>query len=278
MLSKGCVSSATVTPGASTEISTVVNGDAAFNARTTRRAVELLLSASRVRGKVKLEQDVQTPIGSGFGASAASATSAVYSVAAAAGISRAKPDLAMFAHRAEVLEQTGLGTVSVIYDAVGAGAITLPGEPGRAEFLTVRVPRDTRLVTAFVAPYDKKDALSSETVSRKINRLGHDSLLSFLSDPTLDTLASEGERFSSALGLESTEVKKLIALAKSAGASHASQNMIGYSIHSLVGSEGVPRVAKALAGYSSAVRVDVFEVGTRKAGVASASRTSRDPS
>jgi pantoate kinase len=214
-----------------------------------------------------LDQDVQTPIGSGFGASASSATSAVYAVAAAAGIERPKSDLALFAHRAEILEQTGLGTVSVIYDAVGAGAITVPGEPGKARFVTVNVPRGTRIVTGFMAPYDKKDALSSVSVSERINRLGHESLATFLSDPTLETLATEGERFSASLGLESPEVKKLIELAKSAGADHASQNMIGYSVHSLVSADGAERVANALRTYSNAVRVDVFEVGTRKAGV-----------
>lgn len=267
VLSKGCTSTAAVSPGVDHRMTTVVNGDPSFDARTTRRAVGLLLSSAGVERRVALDQDVQTPIGSGFGASAASATSAVYAVAGAAGIRKPKQELALFAHQAEVLEQTGLGTVSVIFDEVGAGAITVPGEPGRAKFVTVDVPRGTRIVTAFMAPYDKKDALSSSSVSRRINELGRASLLGFLSDPTLDNLASEGERFSSALGLESVEVKKLIALAKSAGASHASQNMIGYSIHSLVSSEGAGRVAQALRGYGKGARVDEFEVGSRKAGV-----------
>lgn len=272
VLSKGTTTSATVLPDRDSEISTVVNGDASYNARTTRRTVELLLAASEVKAKVSLVQDVQTPIGSGFGASAASATSAVYAVARAAGIRKRKAELALFAHRAEILEQTGLGTVSVIFDAVGAGVITVPGEPGTAKFVTVQVPAGTKIVTAFVAPFDKRDVFSSKSVSDRVNRLGHESLLSFMSDPTLDTLASEGERFSEALGLESVEVKKLIKLAKSAGAAHASQNMIGYSVHSLVGPEGADRVANALQGYSRNIRVDVFEVGTRRARVVSPSR------
>ena len=229
--------------------------------------MNLLLSGLGKAPRVSLDQEVQTPIGSGFGASASSATSAVYAVAAAAGLEGSKAELALFAHRAEILEQTGLGTVSVIFDAIGAGAITVPGEPGRATFVTVDVPKETRIVTAFVAPYDKKDALSSSSVSERINRLGHESLASFLSDPTLDTLAEEGERFSASLGLESREVKKLIELAKSAGAAHASQNMIGYSVHSLVSADGAESVARALKGYSDAIRVDIFEVGKRKAGV-----------
>jgi len=259
---------ATLEPEGSGKVTTRVNGEADYNARTTRRAAELLLTESgHPKADVMIDQTVDTPIGSGFGASAAAATSAVYAVADAAGIEREKRELALYAHRAEILESTGLGTVSVIFDEVGAGAITIPGEPGKAKFVTVEVPSETRLVTAFIAPYDKKDALSSPSVSERINRLGHESLLSFLSDPTLDTLAREGERFSSALGLESSEVKKLIGLAKSAGAAHASQNMIGYSVHSLADTDRAEKVAEALRSYGGRVRVDVFEVGSRRAGV-----------
>jgi pantoate kinase len=218
ILSKGSTTTAEVLTGGENAFSDVVNGDASYNARTTRRAVELLLAGTGAKANVSLVQEVQTPIGAGFGASAASATSAVYATARALGVQKSRPEIALFAHNAEILEQTGLGTVSVIFDAIGAGAITIPGEPGRAKFVAVGVPDGTRIVTAFVAPFDKKDALSSEPVTQRINRLGRDSLLSFLSDPTLDNLASEGERFSGALGLESVEVKKLIGLAKSAGA------------------------------------------------------------
>jgi len=266
ILSKGSTTSATILSSKVNTLTDVVNGDVSYDARTTRRAVKLLLSGTGVKAKVSLVQEVQTPIGAGFGASAASATSAVYAVAHAAGIEKQRSEIALYAHNAEILEQTGLGTVSVIFDAVGAGAITLSGEPGRAKFVTVRVPDGTRIVTAFIAPFDKKDALSSKSVSQRINTLGHESLHNFLSDPSLDTLAREGERFSGELGLESVEVKKLIKLAKSAGATHASQNMIGYAIHSVVGADDAERVATALLGYSRDVRVDVFEVGTRKAG------------
>jgi pantoate kinase len=279
ILSKGTVTKAAYNPGGGLRLDTKVDGDVAYNARTTRRAVNLLLSASDVReGRLSLEQTVETPIGGGFGASAAAATSAVIATSAVVGIHGPKKELALFAHRAEILEQTGLGTVSVIFDAVGAGAITVPGEPGKAEFVNVPVPRDLRIVTAFIAPYDKKDALSSKTLITRINSLGLSALERFLSDPCLDVLAEEGDRFSKGLGLESPEVKKLIATAKRAGAMHASQNMIGYSIHSLVDSDRAEKVADALRGVNKGVRVDVFEVGWQKAGVLGLSRRPKGPS
>ena len=254
-------------------MTTVVNGDLKFGARTTRRAVGLLLAASKPSFKVlHLDQVVGPPIGSGFGASAASATSAVYAAAAAMGITGTKRDFALFAHRAEITEQTGLGTVSVVYDGAGAGAIVVPGEPGAAEFLNVDVPKDTRIVTACISPYDKKDALSSGKVREKINRLGDMALQGFLADPSIDTLAEEGERFSRNLGLETPEVRKLERVAKAAGAMYASQNMIGYAIHALVHASEAKKVADALSGLNPIVRVDVFEVGTNRAGVVQVTR------
>jgi len=272
ILSKGTMTTAAFVPSEGNELITSVNGDRFYDARTTRRAVALLVSSAGRQGKIAITQRVDTPIGGGFGASAASSTSAVYAAASALAVSTSKKDLALFAHKAEILEQTGLGTVSVIYDSVGAGAITAPGVPGVARFVNVSVPKTTRIVTAFVAPYDKKDALSSKSVSEKINRLGRESLRAFLDDPSLDNLALQGERFSSSLGLESPEVSKLISLAKSAGADYASQNMIGYSVHSITNAESAGKVARGMATLGKGVRVDVFDVGSTRAGVVPPSR------
>lgn len=256
-----------------------VNGDPAYDARTTLRAVGLFAAeVGGGLGAIELDQVVGPPIGAGFGSSASSATSAVYALASAAGVRLPKTRLALFAHRAEILEQTGLGTVSVIYDHLGAGAIAVAGEPGEARFVRARVPRGTKVVTAYVGPYDKREALSSPSVRGRVNALGREALSAFLSDPTLDCLALQGELFSERLGAESPEVRRLIAAAKSAGAEYASQNMVGHSVHSVAAEEDAPKIARAMKGVGSGVRVDVFEVGTKRAGVLGPSRRSRGPS
>ena len=250
-----------------------MNGDPAYDARTTKRAVALLTSAvPSAAGRVELDQRVRVPIGAGFGSSAASATSAVYALGAAARARVSKKDLAWLAYRAETEEETGLGTVSVVYDHSGAGAITSPGGPGEATFVRARVPKGTRVVTGTMGPFDKRGALSSPSVGQRVNELGRDALGAFLADPTLDCLAAQGERFSGRLGLETPEVKKLEARAKSAGALHASQNMIGYAVHCIADESSAPRVSRALRGVGAGVRVDVFDVGTSSAAVLGPSR------
>jgi pantoate kinase len=267
VLSKGTESKVTFVPNERFGISTVVNGDSDYNARTTHRALDLFAAAHPFGGKLVVEQRVDTPIGSGFGASAASAISAVYAASAALGLRLSKHELASYAHRAEIIERTGLGTVSVAYRGIGAGAIIKAGEPGIARFRIVKTPGDLRIVTAFLAPYDKNDAISSRTISKRIDILGRQALASFLQDPTLETLTAEGEKFSKGLGLESRVVKKLISVAKSSGALSASQNMIGYAIHALADEDRCGRVQAELRRAAPAARVDVFRVGGVRAGV-----------
>ena len=209
------------------------------------------------------------PVGCGFGASAAASISAVYAAAGALGLRLPRRELAYHAHVAEILRKTGLGTASVAYDATGAGVITVPGGPGISKFLNVRVPPDTKIVTASLGPFRKSGAISNPDMVWKINKAGLVALRRVQEHPTLDMLASQGEWFSENVGLMSPEVKSLAETAISAGASHASQNMIGHAIHAIVDGDHADRVARALKAAPTRPRVDVFEVGRLRAHVIS---------
>jgi pantoate kinase len=262
-LSKGVLSRASVERvGRGNAVSVIVNGDSAYDARTTRRALSILFERyGPTFGKLLLEQSVDVPIGAGFGASAASAVSAVYAAASALGVDAPRSALARCAYDAEILEQTGLGTVSVAYAATGAGAITSPGPPGVARFLNVKVPDETRLVTASLAPYEKRDALSSPERASRIVRLGDEALRRFLDNATFTGLAEAGEWFSKNLELRTGEVGKLTEAASAAGASYTGQNMIGHVVHSLAREDDVAAVVRALNKTGMNPRIDVFEVG-----------------
>jgi pantoate kinase len=157
--------------------------------------------------------------------------------------------------------------VSAIYDDVGAGAITIAGGPGFAEFLHVKVPRGLKLVTASQSPYRKTDTLSSATMRRRVNNLGAEALRIVTDNPTFDTLLNAGESFARKLGLETSEIRSLIRLAEANGATHASQNMIGYAIHSVAREQDVPRLVAKLGSSKPLPWVQVYDFGTAKAGV-----------
>ncbi len=254
--------------GGEGRIEVIVDGDPKYRATTTRKAVELLFAdRGWPKGTLTLEQSMGVPVGYGFGASAAAAISGVYATAAAMGLRLAKRELAYYAHVADIVEQTGLGTVSVTYDGTGAGVITRAGAPGVSKFLNVEYPSGTRIVTASLAPFKKSDAISRRDTVRRINELGDKARRRVTASPNLETLASEGERFSEGLGLMTPEVRDLVKLAKASGASHASQNMIGYAVHALTTAARAEAVAATLRGSSPKPLVEVFEIGTQRAGV-----------
>lgn len=269
MLSKGVTTTATFNEAWGEErVEVVVDGDPDYSARTTRKAVELLLSDhAHPRGLLVLEQSMGVPVGYGLGASAAAAISGVYAAAAVLGLRLAKRELAYYAHVADIVEQTGLGTVSVTYDGIGAGVITRAGAPGISKFLNVVIPSGTRIVTASIAPYRKSDAISKPKTVRRINELGDRARRCVAASPTLETLALQGELFSEGLGLMTLEVRDLAKLAKASGASHASQNMIGYAVHALTTAKRADAVAAALRDSSPKLLVDVFEIGRQRARV-----------
>ncbi len=268
-LSAGVLSKASLLDGpGSRHIRISVNGDSRFDARTTSLALRLLLEATGVKfGTVILEQNVEVPIGLGFGASAASALSGVIAASSVLKLEISKKDIADFAHAAEIISQTGLGTVSVIYDGAGAGVITSAGGPGVARFQHVKIPRGLKLVTASLAPYQKRIVLSSRAVMRKAGRLGAEALSMVRADPSLLTLLAAGEWFASKLGLETREVSSLLRLANANGAIHPSQNMIGYAIHAAAYEEDVPRLVTKLGSNRLYPLVQVHDFGATKAGL-----------
>ncbi len=253
-----------------TSLEIAVNGDAKYEARTTRAALKLMLeNVPMPPSKLVVEQQVDVPIGFGFGASAASALSAVFATSAALGSRIQKEHAALYAHEAEIIQQTGLGTVSAAYDGVGAGVVYEPGAPGVAKFMNVNVPRGLRIVTAALAPWRLSGLLSSRRMVAQVSRLGSEALGRVVREPTIERMAKEGEWFTRRLGMMTPEVRSLVRSAISAGAIHASQNMLGQAMHALVPSRRVAAVVKALNTSALGPRVDVFEIGTQRAGVTS---------
>jgi pantoate kinase len=269
-LSKGVYTSARLVPSSSTAVSVAVNGDASYRAKTTRKAVELLLQAAhKPPHLVELVQTTEVPIGLGFGTSAASALSAVMAVASALELTFEKEEVAFFAHAADVLSGTGLGTVSSSYDHSGAGLIVRAGGPGVARVRQVKVPPGTRIVTASLEPIPKADLLSSPRKRKRVNSLG-ESALERASDLKFMSLLAAGHAFAKGLGLTTRQVGRLIEVSTKSGAIGASQNMIGNAMHAIVREDEAERVISALRTSSSGAAVDSFKIGGRTARVLTA--------
>jgi len=266
-LSKGVYTHAWVLPSSSRAVSVAVNGDATYPAWTTRRAVELLLEGAGGPPRlVELVQTVEVPIGAGFGSSSASALSAVMAVAAALRLMLTKEAVASYAHQADILQRTGLGTVSSTYRHSGAGLLVKAGGPGVAEIKSVEVPPGMRVVTACLPRRLRANPISSTRMRGKVNKLGG-AALERASDLKLDSLLVAGRRFAEELGLMTRAVQHLVEVSIEKGAVGASQNMLGNSMHAVVPHEDLERVTSALRKASRSAKLDFFGIGGRKARV-----------
>lgn len=264
-LSKGVYTSAWVLPSSAQGISVAVNGDASYPAETTRKAVELLLSgARRPMHLVELVQTVEVPIGAGFGSSSASALSAVMAVASALELGMTKEEVASYAHAADIVRHTGLGTVASTYNHSGAGIVVRPGGPGVARLERVKVPGGLRVVTAYLPTKAKVDLLRSKRMESKINVLG-EAALKRASDLRFQSLLAAGHDFAVGLGTMTRAVERMVAAAVEAGALGASQNMVGNAMHAVARDEDAPSVSSAVRSVSRSAILDSFRIGGRSA-------------
>jgi pantoate kinase len=273
MLSEGVLSKVTATPAKRDSIRISVNGSVRYDAKTTRLALSLLIAHEpHTQSALLVEQRVDVPIGQGFGASAASALSAVLAAGSILAPGASKERIAYYAHAADILAGTGLGTVSVAYNSVGAGIIVRAGAPGIASFLNVSVPTGISVVTASLAPGSKRQILRRPRMRSKLNRLGRTAQRAALEGKSFDALMVAGEVFSRRLGLISDREARLLNEAYANGALFASQNMVGHAIHSIVPEKLESRVARALTMAEPTARIDVMKIGWRKAGTYSSGR------
>ena len=264
-LSKGVYTHAWVVPSSSRAVSAAVNGDANYPADTTKKAIELLLEgAGQPPMLVELVQTVEVPIGAGFGSSSASALSAVMAVAAALKLPMTKEEVASYAHHADIVRHTGLGTVSSTYNHSGAAVIVHSGGPGVAKLKKVETPSGLRVVTACLSRKPKANLLSSTRKREKINRLGEIALHQ-ASDLKIESLLAAGHEFAQGLGLMTRAVEHLVSASLENGAIGASQNMVGNSMHAVVRDEDVESIMDTLRSISTFAKLDSFRIGGRSA-------------
>ncbi len=256
-LSRGVTSR--VVLGTEPGVRVTVNSDTGADASTTIKAVELLLASTGIEPMLEIHQIVDVPVGFGFGSSSASSLSAVMAANEALGMGLGREEVALFAHSAEILCGTGLGTVSSTYRHTGAGVVVAAGAPGRAVVRRVRVTPRAKVLAAWL-PWMKKPKLSPADLPR-INELGRRALEVATNPLTLERLLRAGELFTEGAGLQSDEVRALLDAARSVGALGAAQNMIGQGVHVIVREEDALSSMRRLRSSSPRAGLAVFGIG-----------------
>jgi pantoate kinase len=148
------------------------------------------------------------------------------------------------AHVAEVLNGTGLGTVSALLCG-GFVLVREPGGPGVGLVDRLRFPRGHSIVCAYLGPIETRDALATKGLTR-YDALARNTLKAINVHPTLPVFLKESRKFGKKTGFETPRISRLISTVISAGAIGAAQNMIGEAVHAVVEESKTASVLKVV--------------------------------
>lgn len=155
----------------------------------------------------KITQDIQLPIGAGFGTSAASAFSLSLAINEFLDLGYSKELCGQIAHMAEVNLGAGLGDVAA---QMGHGLVlrTQAGAPGIGEIKSFE--HDACIAWKSFGAIKTADIIRDDYHKRVISESGLKYLELFEKEPTLRNFLSFSNRFSNEINLMTDDVKNLI--------------------------------------------------------------------
>ena len=259
-LQKGVTTRVTAQESAENCIRVFINSKPASEAKTTRKMVEKLLSGTAGKFDVAVEHEVEVPIGAGFGTSAGGALTAGLALKQALDLPLTYNQIGKVAHVAEIECGTGLGTVSALAFTGGCVLVVEPGAPGICQLDRIPITPDYVVVAGFFESHLPKTLLGDPEKKEIINRCGRKTLKAILAEPTLQNFLDRCWEFSQNAGFATPNVRKLVQLAKDAGAVGAAQNMLGEAVHAVVQEEKAQEVAEAFKRVLPTERVLVSKI------------------
>ncbi|KYH40623.1 MAG: hypothetical protein AYL32_010510 [Candidatus Bathyarchaeota archaeon B26-2] len=257
-LKRGVLTEVEVEESEEKKVEVFINGRSAPEAETTRRVIEMLLKKTDCHYRVKVSHKVDVPVGAGFGTSAAGALGTVMALSRALGTSLTFSQIGRLAHIAEVECRTGLGTVSgLLYG--GCVLVKKPGVPDSGSIDRIPVPPGYYIVAGVFQPRMTREFL--EKADREIiNRVGAETLIRILEEPSLENFMRRSREFAEKTGLVTERVVRLMDASQDAGALGAAQNMLGEAVHALVPRDRLEPVLEAFGKFLPDERIIVSEI------------------
>ncbi len=179
---------------------------------------------------IKVEIKDQLPSGAGFGISGASALATAYALNSLLNLKKPKKELAMVAHRAEVINGTGLGDVGGQFNG-GFNMKIRKGKPLAVVNLGIK---NVDVYYKFFSRIETKKVINSRWKKRRINRAGDRALrrINALKNKTLKDIIRISKDFAVESGLlKDKRVKNLIEEIENKGG-NASMIMLGNAVFS----------------------------------------------
>ena len=166
-----------------------------------------VLSILEVETNFKIKQDIQLPVGAGFGTSAASALSLSLALNEFLELGYSKELCGQIAHMAEINLSAGLGDV-IAQTGHGLVLRTQPGAPGIGEIRSFE--HDVFIAWKTFGQIDTAEIIQDSHHKQVISDVGLKYLEQFEENPSLENFLDFSNRFSHETGLMSDDVKDLV--------------------------------------------------------------------
>ena len=169
--------------------------------------IDEVLKILEINTDFKITQDIQLPIGAGFGTSAASALSLTMALNDFLNLNYSKELCGQIAHMAEVNLGGGLGDVIA---QTGHGLVfrTQPGAPGIGEIKSFK--HDVYVAWKTFGKIDTSSVISNPVYREKITDVGIKYIEYFTEKPSLKNFLDFSYKFAIETDLMSDEVKQLV--------------------------------------------------------------------
>ena len=242
---KGIRTQVTACKSRKNKISVYINKNLRRDAYTTETVARFMLKQTDRKVALKIEHNVEIPVGAGYGTSAAGALSTALAMNELLRLGMTFDQVGYFAHVAEIECRTGLGTVGALM--IGGCILQKEGgPPGLCRIDRIPIKPSFVLVSGCYGPISKTSVLNSKSISRKIGREGKKTMKLILSKPDLSNFLQKSEEFALRIGYMTKGIKKLVEVSKIAGAVGATQNMLGDAFHAVVEEDRADEALKAL--------------------------------
>lgn len=209
-----------------------INGKEDKKALTSINLLKLMLPEN-FSDSIEVHHDFNVPVGCGFGSSSIGALGLAISLNYKLGLSLTLNEIGEYAHKAEVISRTGLGTVGP--QLIGGLTITKKaGPPGSNIIDRILLPSDYCVLSATFGPIKKEEILLNETLAPKIVSYGGKSLKKLLAHPSVNVFLEQSRSFAEATGLIPKNIKDVLHELDKLGKDKFSMNMIGQTIFSIV--------------------------------------------
>lgn len=174
--------------------------------------IDEVLSILEIDTDFKITQDIQLPIGAGFGTSAASALSLTLALNEFLNLGYSDELCGQIAHMAEVNLGGGLGDV-IAQTGNGLVLRTQPGAPGIGEIKSFE--HEVFIAWKSFGGIETSDIISNSHYQNVISASGSKYVEMFEKEPTIDNFLTFSSEFSHEIDLMSDDVKNLIDYFKS---------------------------------------------------------------